>query len=34
MDNMCKENCDKCLEDKSCCSGVYRPLNGHQEVGE
>lgn len=23
---MCKENCDTCIEDKSCCNGVYRPL--------
>lgn len=23
---MCNENCDTCIEDKSCCNGVYRPL--------
>lgn len=23
---MCKENCDKCLQNKSCCDGVYYPL--------
>ena len=23
---MCKENCDTCIEDKSCCNGVYRTL--------
>ena len=23
---MCKENCDTCLEDKSCCNGSYSPL--------
>lgn len=26
VDVMCKENCDKCLQDKSCCDGVYYPL--------
>lgn len=24
--NMCKENCSTCIEDKSCCNGVYRPI--------
>lgn len=24
---MCKENCDTCIEDKSCCNGVYRTLD-------
>lgn len=23
---MCKENCDKCLQDKSCCNGVFHSL--------
>lgn len=23
---MCKENCSECLQDKSCCDGVYYPL--------
>ena len=23
---MCKENCDTCLEDDSCCNGSYSPL--------
>lgn len=25
---MCEENCDTCIEDKSCCNGVYRPMFG------
>lgn len=24
---MCNENCDTCIEDKSCCNGVYRTLD-------
>lgn len=24
---MCNENCDICIEDKSCCNGVYRMLD-------
>lgn len=23
---MCKENCDTCIEDKSCCNGMYHPI--------
>lgn len=23
---MCSEDCNNCLEDKSCCSGVFHPL--------
>lgn len=29
---MCKENCDKCVEDKGCCNGVYRPLEDHKRL--
>ena len=24
---MCKENCSECLEDKSCCNGIYHTLD-------